>query len=75
MLEVADRGPGLTPEQASHVFERFYRGDAARTRTAGGTGLGLSIVAAIAEAHGGRVGVTGTPGGGATFLVELPLAP
>ena len=75
LLEVADRGPGLTPEQASHVFERFYRGDTARTRTSGGTGLGLSIVAALAEAHGGRVGVTATPGGGATFLVELPLTP
>lgn len=74
-IEVADRGPGLTAEQAARVFERFYRVDAARTRASGGTGLGLSIVAAIAEAHGGRAGVTSIPGEGATFLVELPLAP
>jgi signal transduction histidine kinase len=51
-LEVADHGPGFDPDLASRAFERFTRGDAARTR--GGTGLGLAIVRAIAEAHGGR---------------------
>jgi two-component system, OmpR family, sensor kinase len=75
VFEVADRGPGLTPEQASHVFERFYRGDQARTRKSGGTGLGLSIVAALVAAHGGAVWVESPPGGGATFHIAIPLAP
>ncbi|RKN39962.1 sensor histidine kinase [Micromonospora endolithica] len=78
VVEVADTGQGLSPEQAERVFERFYRADAARTRRADGntgTGLGLAIVAAIVAAHHGTVEVTGTPGGGATFRVRLPLAP
>ncbi|TDC30010.1 HAMP domain-containing sensor histidine kinase [Micromonospora sp. KC213] len=77
VVEVADTGPGLTPEQAERVFERFYRADAARTRRANGmtsTGLGLAIVAALVAAHHGTVEVTDTPGGGATFRVRLPLA-
>lgn len=76
IIEVIDQGPGLTPEQASRVFERFYRVDAARARTAasGGSGLGLAIVAALVSAHGGMVEVTSTPGEGATFRVRLPLA-
>jgi two-component system OmpR family sensor kinase len=74
-IEVADRGPGLTPEQAERVFERFYRTDAARSRAHGGTGLGLSIVAAITAAHGGTVELDTAPGQGATFRVLLPLAP
>lgn len=76
VVEVADTGPGLTPEQAEHVFERFYRADAARTRRAdgvAGTGLGLAIVAALVAAHHGSVEVVETPGGGATFRVRLPL--
>jgi two-component system OmpR family sensor kinase len=73
VLEVADHGPGLTPEQAERVFERFYRVDAARNRSQGGTGLGLSIVAAIAAAHGGAVEVDSAPGDGATFRVLLPV--
>ena len=73
VLEVVDRGPGLTAEQAERVFERFYRVDAARNRSHGGTGLGLSIVAAIATAHGGTVEVDSTPGDGATFRVLLPV--
>jgi two-component system, OmpR family, sensor kinase len=75
VFEVADHGPGLTPEQASHVFERFYRGDQARTRRSGGAGLGLSIVAALVGAHGGAVWVESPPGGGATFHIAIPLAP
>ncbi|MEV4812247.1 sensor histidine kinase [Micromonospora avicenniae] len=78
VVEVADTGPGLTPEQAERVFERFYRVDAARTRRAGGntgTGLGLAIVAALVSAHHGNVEVAETPGGGATFRVRLPLVP
>ncbi len=73
VLEVADRGPGLTPAQAERAFERFYRADQART--SGGTGLGLAIVAALVTAHGGRVWVESPPGGGAIFRIALPLAP
>ena len=75
VIEVADEGPGLTPEQAERVFERFYRADPARSRASGGTGLGLSIAAALVEAHNGTIGVTSTPGEGATFQVRLPAAP
>jgi two-component system OmpR family sensor kinase len=80
-IEVSDRGPGLTADEAAHVFEPFYRADPARGRArpddgAGdeqGTGLGLAIVAAIAEAHGGSVEVTSEPGEGARFRVRLPV--
>jgi two-component system, OmpR family, sensor kinase len=72
VLEVADDGPGLLPEEAAKVFERFYRADPSRNRNQGGTGLGLSIVAAVAEAHGGRANVESVPGHGARFWVELP---
>ena len=65
-LSVRDRGPGLAPEDAARIFERFFRADASRTRSAGGTGLGLSIVAALVAAHGGQVGVDTAPGQGAT---------
>ena len=74
VLEVADEGPGLDPDDAAHVFERFYRVDRART-TDGGTGLGLAIVAALVAGHGGRVEVDTAPGRGATFRVRLPLTP
>jgi two-component system OmpR family sensor kinase len=75
ILEVTDQGGGLTQEQQEHVFERFYRTDRARSRTAGGTGLGLAIVAAMVSAHNGRVWVNSEPGQGATFGFALPLAP
>jgi two-component system OmpR family sensor kinase len=71
-LTVADRGPGLAPEDRSRVFERFYRVDRSRSRAAGGNGLGLSIVAALVAAHGGRVGVDSAPGHGSRFMVDLP---
>ena len=74
VLEVADSGPGLSPEQADRAFEPFYRSDPSRDRTTGGAGLGLAIVAAIAKAHGGSVEVAETPGGGATFRVLVPAA-
>ena len=72
-ITVADCGPGLTAEQASHVFERFYRTDQARAR--GGAGLGLSIVASLAAAHGGDITVATAPGQGAAFHLKLPLSP
>jgi two-component system, OmpR family, sensor kinase len=72
-LIVADAGPGMSAEQASRVFERFYRTDRARGRASGGTGLGLSIVAALVAAHGGTVTVDASPGHGAAFAVQLPL--
>jgi two-component system OmpR family sensor kinase len=72
VLEVADRGPGLSHEEVERAFEPFYRSDPSRDRTTGGAGLGLAIVAAIAHAHGGRVDVESTPGGGATFRMLIP---
>jgi two-component system OmpR family sensor kinase len=73
VVEVADRGPGMTPDAAVHVFERFYRADSSRNRKQGGAGLGLAIVAAVVGAHGGRVTATAVPGQGATFAVHLPM--
>ena len=73
-LTVADQGPGMTAEQASRVFERFYRTDGARTRGRGGAGLGLAIAASLAAAHGGDITVDTAPGRGAAFHVRLPLA-
>ena len=72
VLEVADEGPGMAPQDAQRVFERFYRTDTSRTRTSGGTGLGLSIVDSLVRAHGGTVSVTTEPGRGCRFRVELP---
>jgi two-component system, OmpR family, sensor kinase len=69
-LDVSDQGEGFAPDFAEHAFERFARGDRARTRS--GTGLGLSIVRAIAEAHGGRADLV--PGAGATVRIWLPEA-
>ena len=74
-LDVTDHGPGMTPEQAHRVFERFYRADQARTRTNGGSGLGLAIVSALVAAHGGVASVRTAPDRGATFRIALPLAP
>ncbi len=74
-LEVRDHGRGIAPADVERVFQRFYRTDPSRGRTSGGTGLGLAIVLAIVAAHGGRVGVRPTQGGGATFVVELPTTP
>jgi two-component system, OmpR family, sensor kinase len=73
-LTVADHGPGMTSDQASHVFERFYRTDRARARAQGGTGLGLSIAATLTAAHAGTITVDTQPGRGAAFTVRLPLA-
>jgi two-component system OmpR family sensor kinase len=72
VLEVADKGPGMSPQDASRVFERFYRTDASRARASGGTGLGLSIVDSLVRAHGGFVSVKTAPGEGCCFRVTLP---
>ncbi|WP_159624033.1 MULTISPECIES: sensor histidine kinase [Actinomyces] len=74
IIEVRDHGPGIAPADASKVFQRFYRADTSRNRETGGSGLGLSIVAAIVQRHHGTIGITPTPGGGATVRIELPLA-
>jgi signal transduction histidine kinase len=67
---VHDDGPGVRPEVAHRVFDRFARAGARRS---GGAGLGLAIVRAIAEGHGGRVWVESEPGEGATFTIEIPV--
>lgn len=73
-LRVADDGPGMAPEIADHVFERFFRADKVRTRSEGGTGLGLAIVDSIVRAHGGTATVESKEGKGAAFVIRLPLA-
>jgi two-component system OmpR family sensor kinase len=76
IVEVADQGPGLTADQASRVFERFYRVERSRNRAAGGgAGLGLAIVQSLAAAHGGHVVLHTEPGEGATFRLVLPAVP
>jgi len=74
VLRVSDSGPGLAPEQAAHVFERFWRADKARSRAQGGSGLGLSIVAALVQSHGGDVHFDSSVDGGSTVTVRLPRA-
>ena len=75
ILTVADRGPGIADAHLPHVFERFYRADASRSRASGGVGLGLAIARAIVEAHGGSIQVASEPGRGAVFTVTLPSGP
>ena len=68
-----DSGEGMPPEVLDHVFERYYRGEEARTRSGRGTGLGLAISRAIARAHGGDLTAESTLGQGSTFTLCLPL--
>ena len=73
-LEVDDRGPGMTPEIAERVTERFFRADPARSRHRGGSGLGLSIVDATVAAHGGSVAIDSVLGRGTTVTLTMPAA-
>jgi two-component system phosphate regulon sensor histidine kinase PhoR len=72
VLEIQDTGIGISEDEQSRVFERFYRVDRARSREVGSTGLGLSIVKHLTQAFGGSVGLVSQPGQGSTFLVRLP---
>lgn len=75
-LRVADTGDGIDPEDLPHIWDRFYRAEKSRRRSAGngdGAGLGLAIVRGIVEAHGGAVDARSSPGGGAIFSLRLPL--
>jgi two-component system OmpR family sensor kinase len=72
VIEVRDHGAGIPEDEASRIFERFYRADTSRTRETGGSGLGLAIVAAIVGSHSGSVRMVPTDGGGATMVVSLP---
>ncbi len=71
-VDIADTGPGIAAGDLPHVFDRFYRGSAARRGAPGGAGLGLAIVASLVEAMGGTVSVRSTPGQGTTFSIRLP---
>jgi signal transduction histidine kinase len=72
-IAVADRGPGMSPEEIDRIWERFYRGSAAQEAGSRGFGLGLAIVRHIVELHGGHVSVTSRQGDGATFAFDLPI--
>ncbi len=72
-VRVSDNGPGIGPQDLPHVFDRFYRGDRARTRESGGAGLGLAIARQWVEAHGGRIRVESELGQGTTFSFTLPV--
>lgn len=72
LLQVADTGVGIPEDAISHVFERFYRVDKARSRATGGSGLGLAIVRAIVGRNRGEITVSSTPGKGTTFTVSFP---
>jgi heavy metal sensor kinase len=81
-IDIADTGPGIPPQHLTHLFERFYRVDKARSRRApangsdsSGAGLGLAIADWLAKAHGGRIEVTSQVGQGTTFTVWLPVEP
>jgi two-component system, OmpR family, sensor kinase len=75
VLRVDDSGPGLPPDEAAQVFDRFWRADKARTRARGGSGLGMSIVRSIVEAHGGTVRFDSSVRSGSTVTVRLPSSP
>jgi heavy metal sensor kinase len=73
VLEVTDNGPGISPEEQAHIFDRFYRGDP--SREGNGTGLGLALVRSIVELHHGQIQVSSVSGQGSSFRVTLSLVP
>ncbi|MFV0495276.1 sensor histidine kinase [Mycobacterium sp.] len=73
-IAVTDRGIGIAPQDRERVFERFFRGDKARSRATGGSGLGLAIVKHVAANHGGSISVWSRPGTGSTFTLSIPAA-
>jgi two-component system sensor histidine kinase SenX3 len=73
-IAVTDRGIGIALEDQERVFERFFRGDKARSRATGGSGLGLAIVKHVAANHNGSIGVWSKPGTGSTFTLSIPAA-
>lgn len=75
VLEVADTGTGIAPEDLPHVFDRFWRAEKSRSRRTGGSGLGLSIVRHLLAAHGGTVDAASEPGKGSVFTLRLPKGP
>jgi two-component system phosphate regulon sensor histidine kinase PhoR len=74
VMSVRDQGPGISSTDLERVFERFYKVDRARTRSAGGTGLGLAIARHVAESHGGRIWAESEEGRGSTFSFAIPTA-
>src|SRR6185369_7770853 len=70
VISVSDRGPGIPQESGERLFEKFYRGDG---RKAGGLGLGLSIARGFVEAHGGKLTAENRDGGGARFIIDVPV--
>jgi two-component system, OmpR family, sensor kinase len=75
VMEVDDDGVGMSPEESTHAFDRFWRANTSRSRRSNGAGLGLSIVRAISEAHGGRVVLESAPGRGTKVRIALPYRP
>ncbi len=73
LVSVQDNGPGLDPQELTHTFDRFWRGDRARSRDTGGSGLGLAITRHLVEAMGGAIGVESQPGQGARFWFILKI--
>lgn len=74
VISVQDEGPGIAPEHAGRIFDRFYRIDSGRSREAGGSGLGLAIVQWVVQAHKGTIGVSAAPSGGSVFRITLPVS-